>query len=279
MRTRAQSAFVLVLLLISAAPPEKADQLERRGNAAFDDGHYAQAITYYEQTLDISDEPGRVAFNYGVSSFHLGKYRVAERYFRCALESGGPAARRLRAQYNLGTCLMNVADGKDAGRLAEAISCFNRCLNDAAAPSELLAAARTNLEVAKLLWRRIRTGEAPPSDGSPSDQNDNGQPDEPPENRGADDPGSNRGGPDGSGGRRLVPAQPGPNGSQPIPTSQAPPPGAGHTQSIPDSEQAKPLPPNEARELLRQAEERIIRERRMLQRSAPPGEGKNYPDW
>jgi tetratricopeptide (TPR) repeat protein len=252
--------------------------LERRGNSAFEDGQYMRAVACYERAIELGDEPGRIAFNLGVAFFQLGKYRDAERFFRSAGESDGAAARRLRAVYNLGVCLMNVADGKDADRLAEAISCFARCVRDDSAAAELKADARTNLEIAKLLWRKVRSGQAPPPDGNSSDHNDERPPEGQPENN-TDDAGGNRGSSDGAGGKRLVPAQSAPNGSQPIATNQGPPPGAGHAPPIPDSDQAKPLPPHEALELLRQAEERIVRERRAIQKAAAPGEGKSYPDW
>jgi hypothetical protein len=48
---------------------------------------------------------------------------------------------------------------------------------------------------------------------------------------------------------------------------------------IPEDQQMQSLPPNEARELLRQAGDRIIRERRALQRAVAPYEAKGYPDY
>jgi tetratricopeptide (TPR) repeat protein len=269
----------LGILTVSASPVDEAGDWERRGNTAFDDGRFAQAVECYQKAEDVGDQPGRVAFNHGVALFQQGKYRDAERFFRCALESEAPPGRKARALYNLGTCLINVAEGKDAERLAEAISCFHRCLNGGALPEDLLTDSRINLELAKLLWRRVRNGDSPPADHNPAENQDQPSPDRPPESGLPDEAGQQRGGPDGSGGRRLAPGQSGPGGAQPTPTNQGPPPGAGHTQPIPDSEQAKPLPPNEARELIRLADERIRRERRALQRSPAPGEGKNYPDW
>src|SRR5262245_43807192 len=101
-----RGSFILIaLVLISAAPPQMPEDWERLGNTAFADENYAEAIRCYAAAQDRDPEPGRVAFNYGSALFRVGKYRDAERQFRCAVESIGPHDRLAKSLYNLGTCL------------------------------------------------------------------------------------------------------------------------------------------------------------------------------
>src|SRR5262249_41274225 len=88
---------IISLLLISAAPPQMPEDWERLGNTAFADENYAEAIRCYAHAQDRDTEPGRVAFNYGSALFRMGKYRDAERQFRCAVESVGPHDRLARS--------------------------------------------------------------------------------------------------------------------------------------------------------------------------------------
>src|SRR5260221_14382279 len=89
--------LLIAFVLISAAPPETAEDWERRGNAAFADENYAEAARCYARAEERGTEPGRVAFNHGAALFRMGKYRDAERLFRCAVESAAPPDRRAKA--------------------------------------------------------------------------------------------------------------------------------------------------------------------------------------
>jgi len=270
---------IFSLLLISAAPPRTPEDWERLGNTAFADENYAEAVRCYAQAQDRDTEPGRVAFNYGSTLFRMGKYRDAERQFRCAVESTGPRDRLARSLYNLGTCLLQSSDGKDARRLAEAVDCFARCLKLAGLSAEAAADARHNLELAKVLWRAARGTSAAPPENDTSHGDDDRPPDKPPETNPGNDPGSQPGTPDPRGNDQAVPTPGAGVGPKPMPVANQPHPGAGQMSPIPADQQAQPLPPREARELLRQAGERIIRERRALQRAAAGTEARGYPDW
>ena len=269
---------ILSLILVSATPPA-ADDWERRGNEAVADARFDDAAKCYALAEESSNEPGRVAFNHGVALFSLGKFREAERLFRCALESESPAERRVRALFNLGTSMLHASDGRDARRLAEAADCFARCLKSPGVDEALAADARHNLELAKLLWRRIRGNDSPPPENDQNPTNDDADSNtKPPETR-HNDSSTDRTGAGGPGNERLVQAPVASEGPKPTPTNDAPPPGAGRHTPIPEEDQLKPLPPQEARELLRQASERIQRERRALQRAAAGNEILPYPDY
>ena len=120
--------LLIAFILISAAPPQTAEDWERRGNAAFADENYAEAARCYAHAQERGMEPGRIAFNHAAAMFRMGKYRDAERLARWAVEGAAPPDRRAKAVYNLGTCLLQSSDGKDGRRLAEAVGCFTRCL-------------------------------------------------------------------------------------------------------------------------------------------------------
>src|SRR5262249_22266332 len=152
--SRAAVAALVMLMLLAAAPPAS-ENLERQANAAFAAGRFDDAAHLYARAEERTTEPGRVAYNAGVAYFNLGRYREAERLFRCALDSGAQS-RRARALYNLGTCLLFSSEGRDATRLGEAIRYFDQCA-ESQADSALVADARHNLELAKQLWRRIKS--------------------------------------------------------------------------------------------------------------------------
>src|SRR5262249_47191263 len=136
------------------------------------------------------------------------------------------------------------------------------------------------LELAKVLWRAARGTSAAPPENETSHGDDDRPPDKPPETNPGNDPGSQPGTPDPRGADQAMPT-PGPRvGPRRIPAATRPHPAAGRMPPTPADQQAQPLPPREARELLRQAGERIVRERRTLQRAAAAGtEARGYPDW
>jgi tetratricopeptide (TPR) repeat protein len=274
----AQMAGFVMLAFVALAPTAiDPDDWEMRGNSAFQAGRYEEAIRCYAAAGERSHDPGRVAHNHAVALFNVGRYRDAERLFRCQLESTGNADSRTRAFYDLGTCLLHAADGRDANRLAEAIDLLTRCTKIAGGDESLQANAHFNLEFAKQQWRRIRTDAPPPPERDPDANNDSAKPDQPDRNPG-NEPGNQTGAPNGGGTPRAIPQPGAAEGPQPIPTPDRPP-GAGTMSPIPDDEQLKPLPPNEARELLRQAGDRIVRERRALQRAGALSGSRSFPDW
>src|SRR5262249_45174765 len=146
------------------------------------------------------------------------RFREAERLFRCAVEGEAPSERRARALFNLGTSLLQASDGRDAARLTEAADCFVRCLRSPGLDGTLAADARHNLELAKLMWRRIPTSDAPPPETDPTapnrdDIDHNTKPPEP----GTNDTAADRTG-SGAPGDRTAPAPVPGDGPKPVPT-------------------------------------------------------------
>src|SRR5262245_38647829 len=99
---------LLALGSLSAAPPREAEELVRRGNAAFAHGNYGAALRLYAAAEDATTDPGLVAFNKGVALYQLEHYAEAEAHFRCCREDAA-GARRDRVLYNLGNSILQQA--------------------------------------------------------------------------------------------------------------------------------------------------------------------------
>jgi len=275
LRGRAAAIAVVMLVPLSAAAPTTPEDWEAVAGEAFDAGRFDDAARCYRIAGLRSSEPGRIAYNAAIAYFNQGRYREAERLFRCNLESSDQQ-RRGRALYNLGACLLQASEGRDAVRLGEAINCFGQCLKMSDVNEGVREDARYNMELAKQLWRRIRD-DAPPPEREPPGREDSQRPDQPDSTTGNEADERN--------GRSLRTSQRRPGqvpvgseGSDPVPADKQQVPAAGSMTPLTDKEQLKPLSPQEARDLLRIAGERITRERRAMQR-LNVGEMKSYPDW
>ena len=271
-------AMLLLVGVALALSPVAPEDWERRGNDAFVAGRFDEAAACYERSAQASREPARIAHNHAVSLSQLGQYRDAERLFRNCLDSPAEPASRARACYDLGTCLLFAAEGRDLRRVTEAMEHLSHCVNHLGADDALRTDATFNLELARRLWRKLSDASAPPPpDKDPGSDNN-------PDSKPAENPmGGNPMDPNGTGPKNgSVTPMPTPMGAdtpKPMPTNDRPPPGAGTQPPLPDDEQLKPMPPAESRELLRQAMERIARERRALQRAGAGPDQRAYPDW
>ncbi len=274
---RASIIVATLALLAMASGPALPEDWERLGNQAFQAGRFDEAVRCYENAAQRSHQPGRVAHNQAVAFFNMGRYREAERLFRCELESNPDGDARASALYDLGSCLLLASEGRDADRLAEAIDDLGRCLRMKPADKGLRIDAKYNLELAKRQWRKIRSDSPPPAEKKQDGNDENPQSSNNDQNSGTE-PGNQMGNSGGAGRMMGTPLPAGNAGQQPIATAERTS-GDGSMSPISDDEQLKPLPPAEARELLRQAAERIARERRALKRANLGTTPKTYPDW
>lgn len=159
MRRAAVPLLVVVAGLTAAAPRDDRppDDLIRAGNAAVARGDLAAAEKLYAAAAERTTDPGLVAFNQATVHFRRREYRDAEQHYTRSLDDlAAPPDRRAKALYNRGVCLIK------RGGLTEyrtAIDSFERCLATAPADAGLVADARHNLELAKLLWAEARAKE------------------------------------------------------------------------------------------------------------------------
>lgn len=269
----------LGLLVVAAGPPPVADRI-REGNDAFDRGDWEAAESLYSQAEERSPDPGLVAFNKGATLYRRGDFRRAELCFRRALgDADIPPERRARSLYNLGNCLVRQAGETDVKLLQAAIESYELALRGAA-DEGVRTDAGHNLEVAKLLWAKARA-KRPPGERDP-DWDDPQNPKRPPHDpRPPQDPG-----PDGMGegpkrpeaGAKLDVGK-GPDAATiPKETSKAAP-GAGNLPVLPDDGQRFDLAPEDARAVLKKADDRLQRERRKLREEAAQGDRPRPNDW
>lgn len=249
------------------------------GDAASAVDNYAEALQYFDRAAEHCTEPGRLASKQATAYFYLGRYRDAERYYRCVLESSTPTEDQAAAHFNIGTTLLYATNGADGARLAEALGHFQQCLRLEPADSPLRRNCRHNFELTKLLWKQVSGSAAlPPSPEAPGAEHTPGAGTTNP--MGADDPHGARGAAaNGKGTRKDGTPR---NGVEPqsVGTGAAAEPGAGQRLlQIPEAEQQQPLAAAEARELVRQASARIARERRALHKNSMSGDNRAYPDW
>jgi tetratricopeptide (TPR) repeat protein len=273
-------SFPLVaLVLVSAGPPGPVEDFIRQGNAAVEAGDPDGADALYAKAEERAADPGLIAFNKAVLAFKRGDFRRAELGFRRALGDGEiPADRRVRGLYNLGTCLVRQAGEVDVKQLQAAIECYEQVLGETT-DDGLRSDAGHNLELAKLLWAKARArrpqGERDPDWEEPKD------PKRPPPDpqRNPDDPAN-----DGTGDAKqpeagkLDQGKGLDKGVMPKPTEKKAP-GHGNLPVVPDTDKVESRAPDDARAKLREAAERIRKERQKLREEAGQGERPRANDW
>jgi tetratricopeptide (TPR) repeat protein len=249
------------LLLISASPPISPGELVHEANLAYEQQDYDRAETLYLQAEERITDPGLTAFNKALTLYQQERWLEAERLFRCVLgDKAIPKERLSRSWYNRGNCLLSLGKEDNANHLRLAILCYENCLDSNAEDPQLIADAKHNLELAKLLWVRARQRENKPADPNQ----------DPPEQ----DPsykGKNDGSSDSEEGKNLIPEHK--KGFEPtkldpskgkLPQKieskeQSPgPSGAAVLQDVSDTE---PLSPELTREFLKIKEEQLRKER------------------
>lgn len=259
------------LLTLAGRPAADPDACRRRGQEAYEAGDYTAALRWLEQAAERTTDPGGVAFDQAAALYRLGRFREAElHYRRCLEDATGP--REARAWYDLGTAVVRQG-GTDLRRLREAIACFDRCLGHAEASDELKAAARHNRALAEALARQLasQAGSEPetspePSSRQPAEAPSRPTPAEPADSTSVSEP------------SRIEPEpsrQPG--AEVPVATAHLQP-GQGNLPPVPDTAELVSLPPEDALVYLRQAAERIRRERQEHRRGGPPPP-QSVKDW
>jgi tetratricopeptide (TPR) repeat protein len=277
------AGFAFVLL--AAAPLPSPEALLEQGNAAMEAGDFTRAIELYEKAEPRAADPGHVTLNLALAKFQralkddsTSDLDEAEQLFRCLLDLSEP--RRAQALFGIGNCELQKAGERDADSVLTAVEAYEQCLQ-IAEDEQLIADARYNLERARLLLHQIRKAEEERK--TPESEPDNGnEPNPKPPKPKRPEPNPSRD-PNHSGTRSKPDSNGEPlkhdNGDKPMETSEPPPPGSGPLRPVPDQPDQPPLSENEAREHLKQANERIWRERHQhrLSLAKPPAE--DVRDW
>lgn len=247
---------VLAIAVASAAPVDRVEEIVRRGNAAFERGDFEAALEQYERAEVETTDPGLVAFNEAAALYRLGRYaEAAEHYLRAREDASG--LRRARLLYDLGNCLVQQAQERDAAILERAIHCYEECLREQTAGGELRAYAAENLKVAKVMLLRAQAAKSQSESPEHNDKQTREEPEHPPSTSG--DPQSAGFDPTG----HPYPDMDTTRGSdEGTPTDQAAP-GTGNLPPIPDDEKMLPMSREETAAYLREATARIAQARRL----------------
>jgi len=274
----------LGLFLLAAAPraEEPPDDLIRRANAAYLRGDADEADQLYAAAEERTADPGLVAFNRAAVLFQQGEFYKAEVHYARVLDDAAcPPERAARAWYNRGTCLLRR--GGAAAVYRSAIACLERCLDSPAADDPLKADARHNLELAKVLWNEARKKDTKPNNPNEDLPREDPRSEPPPprplgteQQSGASETG------DGVGGMQAPKVVPQPaTGAGPQPNAaQTPTQGpAPHLQPLPDTAEVQPLSPEDTREYLRRAAERLKRERQIMRQTLYGPDRPGFRDW
>jgi Ca-activated chloride channel family protein len=265
----------LVALIVMGAGPADEDEI-RRGNEAFAQQEYAQAIEHYAKAEAMALDPGLVAFNKGVAQYRLGRYAEAELSFRrCLDDDQAPARRRAAACFDLGNSLLRQGGDEGAAKLRLAVEAYRACLLQPELDADLRKDARHNLELAQLLWLQAKAKR--PDDPEGTEPNPNPSRKDPAKSEtksGGDDPanpskepGDPKGDPNGVG--------PKDQGNLPQASKNV---AQGPLQVLPDDDKVLPLSPQELHLRLRREADRIAAARRAwrVQQSTPHPVGKDW---
>jgi tetratricopeptide (TPR) repeat protein len=266
---------LLAVALVSAAPAERAEQRLRQGNAAFQQGDYEQSLRDYEQAETETTDPGLVAFNEAAALYRLGRYaEAAEHYLRSREDAAG--FRRARLLYDMGNCLVQQAQERDAPLLERAVRSYQECVRDPASSDELRTHAEENLKIARVLLVRAKAAKS--QSESPDQPEKPSAPEQPEARPPSGDPRS--AGLDPAGEASPVPETK-PGGDEGMQTNESAP-GTGNLPPIPDDEKMLPMSHEETAAYLREATARILRARQLARqqhRHVAPNRSAGVKDW
>jgi len=257
-----------------AEPASDAADFLRQGNEAFERNDYELSLSFYQRAEGKIADPGWLAFNEGAALYKLGRYREAEiQYWLSRQDAAGP--RLARILYDLGNAVFRQTGSKDASLLQRAIGSYEECLVQPDADPELLENARHNLALARDLLKKTKAGnqnrpdQPSPSSKQPGDSNPETQPNHAGSNSGLDD--------DGGAGQRPAEGsdQHDPGHSQKASRQ----PGIGNLPPVSDSDQLVYLNSKDTSAYLKQAAERILKERRGHYGKSASRPSQNIKDW
>jgi hypothetical protein len=229
-----------------------------------------------------------VAFNKAAALYRLAAqpdndgrraalYREAEQsYRRCLEDADGP--RQAQTLYGLGNSLLQQGGERGADVLREAVRCYERCRAhpDVASVPDLADDARFNLELAKLLLLQAPAGNPnKPNDPNTSENPMDKDPPKPDNPKGPAEQGNNTGQKPVGVGERVKPEP----GTTPIKTDEMTPGEGQVLPPVPDKDEPVALSPEDAREHLLRAAQRVVRERREHQLRSVKPPARDVKDW
>ena len=257
-----QGVWLTILGLWSFAqgPPAASDEFLRRAIARYSNGDFQSALEFCERAEEFTQDPGLVAFDKAAALYQMGRDRQAELHYRRCLEDA-QGVRLARASYNLGNCLVRQSHADNRRLLLEAIACYERCLQQPEVDASLASDVRYNLELAKLLLQSAKAGKPQDDSKSSADTSDGRFPNANEQNAMESADGGDRAEMDrGEKAGRDSPLFGGAEDKRR--SRRMTQPGRGNLPPIPDEPVGSTLSPEDARDHLQKAADRIVGERR-----------------
>ncbi|MEZ6143504.1 MAG: tetratricopeptide repeat protein [Zavarzinella sp.] len=261
----------------------------RQGNAAYQQQQWQQATSAYQRAEPETTDPGLVAFNKAMALYQQQEFREAELHFQRTLADQLIPPQRARvALLNLGCCLLHQASPQNIALFRDAMQCFQTIL-DTTTPGnsetkELRTDAQHNLVVAKLLYQQALAKLTPQQQKQEQEERTRPKPPEPKPKpkQNETQPKDNTTIPKNGGENNPQPKQqPGKENNPQAQPKETPKtiPGAGRMPVLNDSAAPQQLTDQDADLLLKNAIERIQRERRKHRAGTLDGEHSRVNDW
>lgn len=275
----------VAVLLVGAKPFPEKQTLQQAGSAHASED-YSAALTLYAKAESRATDPGFVAYNKAIALYQLSHQESRPlqraRYLQQAMahfrfcEEDPDIERQARAWYGRGNCLIRLGSDSTSS-VEEAIRCYRKCIQ-LTKDKDLLDSTRHNIELARLLWLQAKESETNDPDKHPDEQPDENPGSNNPRKDPGEDPDQNPNGtnPDQGAKKGSVEKR---EGKKPIPTDQAPPAGKGQKAPVKDDEALQQISPEDAREQLNQAAQRILQERRAYRYRAAKQAMGSVRDW
>ena len=152
--------FILGLFAAMPSPGFSASprQLVAKGNAAYREGKYDEALSAYEEAAVVSPESACIYYNKGTALYRKGDYRAAADAFKKAAVKSKDVSLEARSRFNLGNCAFREARRQQDSDLNKALEACTRSVRHYQEALDLVPdfkEAAENIEVVRLVMKDL----------------------------------------------------------------------------------------------------------------------------
>lgn len=156
--TKIAMIVITALAWATSAPAESGRQLVSRGNVAYSEGKYDEALSLYEEASVEVPESAHINYNRGTVHYQKGDYEAATEAFREAAIRAKLPGLAARAKYNLGNCAFREAERQRDSDLKKAIESCQTAIKHYQEVRKLdpdLTQAAQNIEIVRLYVKTL----------------------------------------------------------------------------------------------------------------------------
>ena len=153
-----QLAWMLVSATAAQGANVSAYALVEKGNAAYQAGHYDEALEHYNEASVANPESAELYFNQGTVHYQKGDYQAATKAFADAAVRGKDPALEANARYNQGNCSFREAGRQRDSDLNKAIEACRDAIGHYQRAVELEPTkkqAAENIEIVRLYVKTL----------------------------------------------------------------------------------------------------------------------------